>query len=319
MNSKKPIGYLTLPYPIDGHKQILDEITFRKLYLESDDTMNQVADNNGISRHCVTTSVKYYKQIIPDEIKAKARKNYSIASYRRVPGVHQRKDVKVDKAHLISLLSEGRTEWDIAKVMEVAPQTIRKNIRSYQLLVPSNKIRNITDEEWSHLEWANQLAPGLLDSSYRGIDNPTEFFHKLYDAFVELCKVLWTVQKLGGRYSHYQEYRKVVRDYVSWRINKQEILLSEALRKLGIFHIRGYYWAKSINKNFNADIYIPEANLLVEINGNVHSIGFVIDRDDEKTKLVAQLGYKRLMFLSGEIDKGLDSVVEKIKKEMKNV
>lgn len=85
MNSKKTIGYLTLPYPIDGHKKILDESTFRELYLNSNDTMYQVADNNGISRHCVTTSVRYYKQFFGEEIREKAKRNYSACAYRRLP------------------------------------------------------------------------------------------------------------------------------------------------------------------------------------------------------------------------------------------
>lgn len=318
MNSKKTITFLTLPHPIENEHLILDENSFRTLYLDTDLTQQQVATENNLSIKMVQASVKYYKQVLPSEVQEKVSKGYRLAAYRRLPGIHQRPEIKVNKSQLISLLAEGKTEWDIAKVMGVAPQTIRKNIRRYGLLVPSQKISNISDTEWLHIEWANQLAPGLLEGAYRGVDNPTEFFHKLYDAFVELCKILWTIQKLGGRYSHYQEHKKVERDYVSWRINKQEILLSEELRKLDIFHIRGYYWAKSIGKGFNADIFIPEANLLVEINGNIHSIGFVIDHDEEKTKLVAQLGYKRLMFLSGEVDKELDSVVEKIKKEMEN-
>lgn len=317
MNSKKTIGFLTLPYPIDGHKKILDEKSFRELYLESEDTMYQVSEKNKISKHCITASVKYYKQTIPEEIKIKAHKSYSNSAYKREPGIHQRKPVKVEKDKLITLIAEGKTEWTIAAELGVAPQTIRKNVRGYGLLRPSTRIYTLSDSEWADLEWANQLSPGLMESAYRGIDDPIEFFHRLYDAFVALCKILWTIQKIGGRYSYYQENKKVPRDHISWRINKQEILLSEELRKQKIFHIRGYYWAKSVDKGFNSDIYIPEANLLVEINGNVHSIGFVIDRDDEKTKLVTELGYNRLMFSSKEIDKELDVVVEKIKKEIK--
>lgn len=309
---------MTLPFPIDGHKKVLDEETFRRVYLDSEFTIAQVAENyKEISLHCMTSSVKYYKVILPEEVKKKAHKNYSKSAYRRIPGIHVRKPVKVSREVLVSLIAEGKTEWAIANELGIAPQTIRKNVREYGLLRPSQRIYNLSDSDWENLEWANQLSPGLMESAYRGIDNPHEFYHKLYDAFVGLCKILWTIQRIGGRYTHYQEHKKIVRDHISWRINKQEILLSEELRKQDIFHVRGFYWAKSLNKGFNADIYIPSANLLVEINGNVHSIGFVIDRDEEKEKLVKQLGYKRLMFLSGEIDKELDVVVEKIKKEMK--
>lgn len=317
MNSKKVISYLTLPHPISGHRKVLDEKSFRLAYLDSDLTMQQVVSEFGVSLKCMQTSVKYYKQVLPEEVKAKTRKSYTNSAYRREPGIHQRKHVKVDKDKLISLLSEGRTEYDIAEKFGVAPQTIRKNIRSYGLLVPSRKARNISDDEWLHLEWANQLVPGLLDSAYRGNDDPNIFFHLLYDAFVLLCRILWTIQKIGRRYNHHLVRARLPRDHIGWRINKQEIILSERLRELGISHIREYFWAKDIGKNFSADLYIPESNLLIEINGNVHSIGFVINRDKEKSELVRKLGYKRLEFLSSEIDKELDRVVEVIKMEMR--
>lgn len=317
MNSKKVISYLTLPHPISGHRKILDEKSFRLAYLDTDLTMQQVVSEFGVSLKCITTSVKYYKQVLPEEVKAKTRKSYSNSAYRREPGIHQRKSIKVDKEKLISLLSEGRTEYDIAGVFGVAPQTIRKNIRSYGLLVPSQKIRNISDDDWLHLEWANQLVPGLLDSAYRGNDDPNRFFHLLYDAFVYLCRILWTIQKIGRRYNHHLVRAGLSRDHIGWRMNKQEVELSERLRELGIRHIREYFWAKEVGKTFSADIYIPESNLLIEINGNVHSIGFVINKDREKAELVRNLGYKRLEFLSSEIDKELDRVVETIRMEMK--
>lgn len=316
MNSKKAISYLTLPHPIDGHRKVLDERSFRLVYLDTDLTIQQVVSEYGVSLKCMQTSVKYYKQILPEEVRVKARKSYSNSAYKREPGIHQRKPVKVDKEKLISLLSEGRTEYDIAGILGVAPQTIRKNIRSYGLLVPSQKIRNISDSDWLHLEWANQLVPGLLDSAYRGNDDPNRFFHLLYDAFVYLCKILWTIQKIGKRYNESLTRNGLERDHIGWRMNKQEIILSERLRELGIPHIREYLWAREVGKKFSADIYIPKSNLLIEINGNVHSIGFVINRDKEKSKLVHELGYKRLEFLSHEIDKELDRVVENIQMEM---
>lgn len=308
---------MTLPHPIGSQRRVLDEATFRKVYLETDYTIMQVSEVYKIPLKCIQGSVKYYKQIIPNEIQQKARRGYQAAAYRRTPGTHVRHEVKVDKDKLVSLLAEGRTEWDIAKEMEVAPQTIRKNIRRYGLLVPSKKARNITDEEWLHLEWANQLVPGLLDSAYRGNDNPSKFYHLIYDAFIKMCFILWTLQKLGRRYNHHLIRNNLPRDHVSWRINKQEIILSEKLRELGIAHVREYLWAKSAGRNYSADIFIPSTNLLVEINGNVHSIGFVIDHDKDKERLVDQLGYKRLMFLASEIDKELDIVIMKIEKEMK--
>lgn len=311
------INYLTLPYPIGGQKKILDEDTFRRLYLQTDDTQTQVAEKYKISLKCIISSVKYYKQIIPNELKEKASRSYSNSAYKREPGLHKRNSVKLDKEKLVSLLSEGKTEWAIAEELGVAAQTVRKNIKSYGLPRPSKRIFSLSDDEWLDLEWANQIAPGLMESAYRGIDNPLKFFTLLYDAFVGLCRILWTIQRVGSRYSYYTENKIIPRIHIGWRINKQEIILSEELRKHKIEHIREYLWAKELGRRFSADIYIPKANLLIEINGSVHSIGFVINHDKEKTKLIKELGYKRLEFTSEEIDKNIDFVIEKIKKEMK--
>lgn len=310
---------MTLPHPVAGQKKILEEKTFRKIYLDTDDTQIQVSQKYKISLKCVIASVKYYKSLFPEELKNKASRSYSNSAYKRGPGIHQRNPVKLDKEVLRSLISEGKTEWTIAEELGVAPQTVRKNIRSYGLPIPSKRIFSLSDDEWLDLEWANQIAPGLMESAYRGIDNPLRFFTLLYDAFVGLCRILWTIQKVGSRYSHYTENKLIPKIHIGWRINKQEILLSEELRKHKIVHFREHLWAKEVGRRFSADIYIPESNLLIEINGSVHSIGFVINHDKEKAKLVKELGYKRLEFSAEEIDKNLPLVVEKIKMEMKNV
>jgi very-short-patch-repair endonuclease len=316
MNSKKMIGYSTLQYPIDGHKKILDEETFRNVYLNTDYTMSQVSDVFGISIKCMQISVKYYKQVIPTEIDNKVRQNYANSANRRVPSLRPEREVTVPKEQLMSMISEGKTEWAIAEELGIAAQTVRKNIRKYGLPRPSKRIFALSDVEWSNLEWANQLAPGLMESAYTGIADPKKFFGLLYDAFVALCRILWTVQKIGRRYSYYRERGVVERNHIGWRINQQEILLSEKLRELGVFHVREYFWAKGVGRNFSADIYIPQSNLLVEINGSVHSIGFVINHDKEKEKVAKKLGYKRVEVLADEVDKSLGLVLDRIFTEM---
>lgn len=321
MKSDQKIELLRLPYPVDGRYWVLKEDDFVRLYLNSDKSMKEVAEEACISIHSMNTSTKYYRQKYEQELITKNSRNLSKSAYLREDKNDPRpdKEVIVDKERLKSLIAEGHSEFKIAEILGIAPQTVRKNIRKYHLTTPTGKLQRLSIQEWQDLEWVDKLVPGILETSYRALDDPSKYFHVLYDGFVAVCRILWTLQKLARRYDSYKIEKKVVRDHISWRINKQEIALSERLREEGIPHIRDYFWAKEIGRSFAADLFIEESNLLIEVNGTVHSLSKVKENDEDKRKIAEDLGYRRITFSSKEVDHEIDAVVEEIKKEMKKL
>lgn len=310
------IRFVTLEKPINGKKKILDEESFFSLYINSDKTIREIAQENKVATTLISTSIQYYLTLYPEEIKNKKHKNYHKSSVSPSHVLNVNPPINLNKQELAGLIAEGKSEWEIAKIYSVAPQTIRRNVRKYKLAYPPQGLYRMTEQEWIDLEYVDQFAPGLLQAAYMGINDPSKFFHLLYDAFLSVVKLLWTLQKFGRRYSHYVEKRGLKRDYISWRINKQEIELSQALRRNGIEHIREYAWAKSVGKNFSADFFLEKYNLIIEINGSVHDLVWVLDKDAEKEKLASKLGYDRLVFTTQQIDNDVNEVITTIREQI---
>lgn len=310
------IRFVSLEKPINGKKKILDEESFFSLYINSDKTVREIAQENKIATTLVSTSIQYYLTLYPEAIRNKKHKNYHRSSVASSHVLNVNPQINIDKQELTGLISEGKSEWEIAKIYSVAPQTVRRNVKKHKLTYPPQGLYRMTEQEWIDLEFMDQFAPGLLQSAYVGIKDPSRFFHLLYDAFLSGVKLLWTLQRLGRRYSHYVEKRGLKRDHISWRINKQEIELSEALRRNDIEHIREYPWAKSVGKNFSADFFLEKYNLIIEINGSVHGLSWVLDKDIEKERLAKKLNYDRLVFTTQQIDKDVNEVVTEIRERI---
>ena len=67
---------------------------------------------------------------------------------------------------------------------------------------------------------------------------------------------------------------------------------------------------------FVADFYCPEKKLIIELDGGQHLNN--MEGDQERTYYFESLGNKVIRFWNNEVDKNLDQVLLKIKKEMKN-
>lgn len=308
------IQFVNLEHPIDGKRKILDEKSFFDLYINSDKTVRDIAIENGLATTLISRSIQYYYTIYPDVIQKKKHRNYHRSSISDAHVLNINPSINLDKEKLALLISEGKTEQEISRIFSVAPQTVRRNVRKYKMKHPPQGLYRLSEQEWMDIEFIDQLSPGLLESAYHGQENPFLFFHKLYFAFLALVRLLWTTQKLGRRYNHYVDKKRLKRDYITWRINKQEIELSEALRRMDMEHIREYPWAKEAHKNFSADFYFEKANLIVEINGSAHGLSWVISKDREKEYLAKKLRYKRLVFTTKEIDDDVNAVVNEIRR-----
>jgi very-short-patch-repair endonuclease len=67
---------------------------------------------------------------------------------------------------------------------------------------------------------------------------------------------------------------------------------------------------------FVADLYCHEYKLVIEIDGEIHSIHEIQEHDDGRTYEIEKFGIKTLRFTNNQIFTDLDSVKENILKEV---
>ncbi|MFA4853103.1 MAG: endonuclease domain-containing protein [Bacteroidales bacterium] len=64
---------------------------------------------------------------------------------------------------------------------------------------------------------------------------------------------------------------------------------------------------------FIADFYCHKAQLVIEVDGNIHLLGDVKERDEGRNYFMNELGLEVLRFTNEEILNNINEVVEKIK------
>ena len=72
-----------------------------------------------------------------------------------------------------------------------------------------------------------------------------------------------------------------------------------------------------INK-FIADFYCHKVGLVIEVDGDIHLLDEIKERDEERDYFMHDLGLKVLRFTNDEVFKDIDNVVEKIKSVINN-
>ena len=70
---------------------------------------------------------------------------------------------------------------------------------------------------------------------------------------------------------------------------------------------------------FVVDFFCYEALLVIEVDGDVHDIPHQQERDTERGKILKSLGLKELRFRNEKVMNEIESVLEKIEKELNKV
>jgi very-short-patch-repair endonuclease len=69
-------------------------------------------------------------------------------------------------------------------------------------------------------------------------------------------------------------------------------------------------------KQFIADFYCHEAKLVIEVDGGIHNLNTVSERDEGRTQELNRMGIKVIRFSNEEITTALDRVLEEIRLEI---
>ena len=99
--------------------------------------------------------------------------------------------------------------------------------------------------------------------------------------------------------------------YLRHKDTKAEKILWKELRNR---KLRVKFRRQHPMEKFILDFYAPEIKLAIELDGSPHKEGHEYDRS--RTEYFKSLGIKVIRFWNHEIEKDLERVIEKIKKEI---
>jgi len=114
---------------------------------------------------------------------------------------------------------------------------------------------------------------------------------------------------------HNRKYLKDFRRELRNNPTKSETKLWKALKGSKVDN-RKFRRQQSI-EDFIVDFYCPKEKLIVEVDGEVHNNPVNNEYDFNRTKRLAELGYKVIRFTNEEVSKNLDLVIEAIREEFK--
>ena len=70
-------------------------------------------------------------------------------------------------------------------------------------------------------------------------------------------------------------------------------------------------------ENFIADFYCPEERLIIELDGQVHFNSIAQEKDENRTKILENLGFRVIRFENKMVFDNLQSVLQEIKDNFK--
>ena len=106
------------------------------------------------------------------------------------------------------------------------------------------------------------------------------------------------------------EYRAIVKAKKPSQKSKGEAHLAEDLNKAGIVYEREFHFARPA-REWRSDFYIPEKNLLIEVEGGVymkksrHTSGKGYTEDLEKYNAATILHFSLLRYTTDQVVKGM--------------
>ncbi len=70
-------------------------------------------------------------------------------------------------------------------------------------------------------------------------------------------------------------------------------------------------------ENFIADFYCPEERMIIELDGQVHFNPIAQEKDENRTKILEELGFRVIRFENKMVFENLQSVLQEIKDNFK--
>lgn len=297
-----------------GRTRILDESSFRYLYLELGLTKKEIHKQFHVPLGVLDATRLYYAETFGRELRELKSRHYAKATKGNTRGSHRPSTIIAEDV-LRPRVEAGKKVSAIAKELGLSEFMVRRNISMYGLVSNRHLHRSLQHVDLEMLERMERFSPGLLEAARQCWEEPALYYDHLYEVFLRLNEMIWQVQEMANAYRWLRDKRELPKSDICWNRNSAEIKLALALRDAGLPHIRQYcYW-----KRLTADFYLPDQNLLVEVDGRIHRQSTALQTQDKlKSQLSEQLGYKLLRVTDTEVEQNLAGVVERIKSYSSN-
>ena len=123
-------------------------------------------------------------------------------------------------------------------------------------------------------------------------------------------------KRVIDRHMFYGASKKIFMRAIELRNNMTyaETLLWDVLKNKEIFKVR--FKRQHPISIFVVDFYCHKHKLAIEVDGDIHLLQEVIERDDGRTHDIEKLGIKILRFTNQEVIENIDSVKKRILQEL---
>lgn len=302
------------PELIRGRSLVLDEESFKKILLEENLTQLEAREKYGVSHHITHVSREFYREKYGEEIRKAKSISYARDKFGNKRGSRPTPSVVLDKEKLLELRELGKSVCQIAKELETTEFLVKRNLGFHRVSSEKNLPKRMQGVDLEILKKLEVFVPGLVDSAGNYYEDPTLFFNKLYEAYLETLQILWFIHNQGKGWSYYREKNKVPKNHVCWSANRYEAMLSLLMLQEKIPHIR--QWLVPGSK-LMVDFYFPADKLAVELDGGFHALeGEQKKRDKRKETILEELGIKLLRYKSEDVWKSPEGVLSDLKKHL---
>jgi very-short-patch-repair endonuclease len=310
---KSGIRYVRWITPSGEKRQILYEEDFVKYILDLKLSREELRKKYGVSLAVFAHSRIAYKKKYFSKLKEARSYQHSKAMFGNKRGKKDQPGVIVRKSELKKLITKGLSIERMARELNISEWYVHRNLKYHGLIkggTYSDFLRNLDSGFIRHLEY---FSPGIKESISTYYKNPHKYFLKLYEVFAQVNELLWFIQDMKGAHAYWREVGKIPKDHICWSMNKSELMLSQALISEKILHIRQFrFYGK-----YMADFYFPERKLLVEIDGNQHTMFESIKRRDViRDQKAKESGYIMVHYTEKKVRKELRNVVLDIKSKL---
>lgn len=286
---KKLKSNLKLLQKIDGLGYILDP-TILKEQIDLGLSKEAIRKKFSLSGRDAHTTWKYAKKIWPEETR-----KVSSSAYRNATIGNSRAEhlpiIRVSREKLLSCFQKFTTLEEIKKELNLTDFLLHRNIVENKLQYEYIKFKDnafksivVSENTTEKISTFFPKIKDLLNNRIEISENISEDIHKLY---IELFSLSQSIKAIGRKVSSRCKNKNKLYKAKFFSNNIGEVYLCELLYNFDIIFYQNFKL-----QNYFYDFYLPDYNIIIEVDGTSHDILEVIDKDKDKSKVALDNGYE---------------------------
>lgn len=297
----------------NGRTLVLDEETFVELVIRRKLSRTKIVEQYPkISSHIIDNSRILYQKKYLDALTSVKHYQYSMALRGNTHGKKSKPSILIPQDKLLPMINSGKKLSVIAKELHTSEYAVRTSVKFYGIDQSGELPYSLQNIDTEYLNLLEIFVPGLLDAAKNYYDNPGAYYDKLYLGYLNINQIIWFIKEQASGHRYYQQKKKIPKNHICWNSNQAEMILALALLDEHIQHIRQYNYFK----NYQADFFFPQANLILEIQGTIHKFPSIQLMDNQKKQMIEKLGINYMEVKAQEIFTNLPTVLNGLKAKL---